>query len=180
MTQSTYTQSRRAKVASYPGRKVRTLAERRADFEAQMRECAASDGTMALTELSQVSARIKELRGRTDLTQYDAANKLRVPPRTYQSWENGEVETSRENYAKVGKLFGASVNWILFGQEEEPPMPSQEANEDPAVSLADLHAVEQAAIARHSLVMTELGKIRTLLEAPKTTRRPASRKRAGN
>lgn len=143
-----------------------------------MRECAASDGTMALTELSEVSARIKELRGRTDLTQYEVAYKLKVPPRTYQSWENGEVETSRANYAKLGKLFGVTANWILFGQDEEPPMPSETQGGDQVAVLSEIAAAEERAEARHAEVLAQVAELRSLLEPAKTQGRRGQRRRA--
>lgn len=78
---------------------------------------------MGLADLSQVRDRMKALRTRTGLKQYEVAQKIDVPPRTFQSWENGEVETERENYEKVAKFYGVSANYILFGQDEEPPLP---------------------------------------------------------
>ena len=69
MTQATYTQARRKKLASNPARKARTLAERRADFESQMREFAARDGIVALTALrpQAVRGRGEDQRRTTDL-----------------------------------------------------------------------------------------------------------------
>lgn len=176
MTQATYTQARRRKLASNPARKARTLAERRADFEHQMREFAATDGIVALTELAEVSKRIKTLRKRAGLKQYEVAAKINVAPRTYQSWENGEVETSKENYAKIGKALGASANWILFGQEEEPPV--TEISQNGSTEAPDLAAVEQAAVERHAEVMAEIAALRLLVEDLGTTGRQAGRKRA--
>jgi DNA-binding XRE family transcriptional regulator len=137
-----------------------------------MRECAASDGTMALTELNDVSARIKELRARTDLKQHEAAYKLRVAPRTYQSWENGEVETSRKNYAKIGKLFGASVNWILFGQEDEPALPTATTEPQVQDQLRELLAGQLELTAR-------VARVERLLEDQQTQKRPSAPRRKG-
>jgi DNA-binding XRE family transcriptional regulator len=121
---------------------------------------------------------MKQLRGRTDLTQYEAAYELNVPPRTYQSWENGEVETSRENYRKVADLFGVTVNWILFGQDEEPPMPS----ETPAATEADLRneirEFEESAVARHAELMAELAEVRSLLTHAETPKQQGQRRKA--
>jgi hypothetical protein len=53
-----------------------------------------------------------------------------VPPRTFQSWENAEVETDRENYKRVAAYYSRKLgekitaNWILFGQDTEPPLPN--------------------------------------------------------
>jgi transcriptional regulator with XRE-family HTH domain len=83
---------------------------------------------MAVTDLSQVSARMKDLRKATGLKQHEVAQKLGEPPRTFQSWENGEVETDRANYKRVAAFYSrrlkprkVTANWILFGQDEAPP-----------------------------------------------------------
>lgn len=175
MTQASYTQASRKKLASNPARKARTLAERRADFESQMREFAARDGIVALTELTEVSKRIERLRKRSGLKQYEVAAKINVAPRTYQSWENGEVETSKANYAKIGKALGASANWILFGQEEEPPP----LDLKPAEAPADLADLDNRAKARHSEMMKELAEIRHLVEDQGTQGQQGGRKAAG-
>lgn len=83
---------------------------------------------MALADLESVKTRMKELRARTSLKQYEVAAKLDVPPRTFQTWENGEVETDKENYEKVAafysKVLGEKItaNWILFGSDKAPPV----------------------------------------------------------
>jgi transcriptional regulator with XRE-family HTH domain len=84
---------------------------------------------MALTEPDQVSARLKELRKRAgNPAQYKVADALNVPPRTFQSWENGEVETDKGNYEKIARWYSrqlkqkVTANWILFGQDREPPL----------------------------------------------------------
>lgn len=87
---------------------------------------------MALTDLSQVSARLKKLHERYEqkhgkLKQQDLAAKLKVPYRTLQSWVNGEVETDRANYDKFARFYrkglgdkNVTTNWILFGQQQPP------------------------------------------------------------
>lgn len=108
-----------------------------------MRDYAARNGIVAISELAEVSRRIKELRKRSGLKQYEVAAKINVPPRTYQSWENGEVETDKSNYAKVGRLFGASANWILFGQEHEPGLDAERPPAQPDETLAALKRIEE-------------------------------------
>lgn len=178
MTQASYTQRRRTKVASQRTARVRTLAERRADFEAQMRECSAKDGIVALTELSQVSERIKQLRERTGLKQYEVASAINVPPRTYQSWENGEVETDRENYVKIGKELGASANWILFGQEDEPPF---DVGPTPGVTggsdMDEILRLLRELVGGQAELSGRLLTVERLLEDRRKQKQPASPKR---
>jgi transcriptional regulator with XRE-family HTH domain len=129
MTQVKSAQRASNEVASTRHARVRTLASRRADLEQQVRLSLASDASMALTEPDQVSARLKELRKRAgNPAQYKVADALNVPPRTFQSWENGEVETDKGNYEKIARWYSrqlkqkVTANWILFGQDREPPL----------------------------------------------------------
>lgn len=133
-----------------------------------MRDYATRNNAVALAELSEVSKRIKELRGKTDLRQYEVAAELNVPPRTYQSWENGEVETDRENYRKIGELLGASANWILFGQEEEPAGEDEPAVTSPDAILAALGRIESR------LRKLELGQAKLLARTAQAERRSDS------
>ena len=109
--------------------RVRTLATARADFEDQVRLYLASGAAMALTEPEHVRSRMKELRKLAgNPSQYDVAHDLNVPPRTFQSWENAEVETDKGNYEKVARYYTrklkqkVTANWILFGQDEAPAL----------------------------------------------------------
>lgn len=112
--------------------RARTLAERRADLEAQMRRHIAAMGL--LDDLTGVRTRLhglrKELarsRGVRNIAQWRVAQEIdNIPPRTFQSWENGEVETDGDNYAKIAawysKQLGREItkNYILYGSDEEP------------------------------------------------------------
>jgi DNA-binding XRE family transcriptional regulator len=145
MTQVNSAQRNGRKVASTVHARVRTLAARRADFERQVRLRLAADPTMALTEPEQVSARLKELRKRAGgPPQYKVANALDVPPRTFQSWENGEVETDRANYERVARYYSKQLkqkitsNWILFGQDVAPPLNGDRDNLETPDVLSDL------------------------------------------
>jgi ribosome-binding protein aMBF1 (putative translation factor) len=127
MTQCNRAQHASKELASPPRARVRSVAAARADVELQIR--AALADTMALADPAHVKQRMKELRKRAgNPSQYTVAHELNVPPRTFQSWENAEVETDRENYEKVAKYYRrklkepVSANWILFGQDERPPL----------------------------------------------------------
>lgn len=137
-----------------------------------MRETFARDGNMAISELHEVSERIKTLRNRAGLKQYEVAAKINVAPRTYQSWENGEVETSKENYGKVGDALGASANWILFGREEEPPLPT---GDSPPAADADLRALVHQLLVNQTDMLQRLARIELRLEDQRTIRQPESR-----
>lgn len=124
MTQVKSAQEERQKVALRKRAETPSLARRRAAFAAQMRE-------MALTDLENVSARLKSLHkewerkdGRT-WTQLELAEAMRIPYRTFQSWENGEVENSDgKGYDKFARFYSRKLgrkitrHWILFGDTQ--------------------------------------------------------------
>lgn len=126
MTQVKGAQQTSAQLAWRNPSPARTLAQRRADIEEQIR--ALSDEAMGLAELEKVSERLKALRKRTGLNQYEVAEGINKPHRTFQSWEGGKVETSKENYGLLADFYSerlgetVTTNWILFGQNEEPPI----------------------------------------------------------
>ena len=62
--------------------------------------------------------RLKELRKEKKLTQKEMAEELEVPYRSYQRWENGEVQIKKENLEKLSKYFGISIPNLL-GYEEK-------------------------------------------------------------
>lgn len=81
-------------------------------------------------DLPAISLRLKELRARLSLNQNDLAIEMGVPRRTFQSWENGEVATSEENYdllaAFYSKKLGEEITRsdILYGVSDLPePIP---------------------------------------------------------
>lgn len=110
----------------------RTLAARRADEEARLADFFALNEQMALTDLAKVSERLHDLHRRLDLaegrhvTQYEIAEALGIPHRTFQSWEGGKVETDGHNYERIANYYSEKLgeavtkNWILFGSDEEP------------------------------------------------------------
>lgn len=122
---------------------------------------------MALADLKQVANRLKLIRGRTDLSQWEAAHEMGFKPRTYQSWELGDVETSRDNYERIAKFFAKrlkdktiTANWIIYGQAAEPALPVAPVGDD--ISSVDLmRRVEEkldhcmAAMAEQSATLAE-------------------------
>lgn len=125
MTQVKGAQEFNGQLARYPGADHRSLAARRAAFAAQMR-------AMALSDLKEVSGRLKALKRELELkdgqkwADYDLAAAMGIKPRTFQSWQNGEVENrSGKGYDKMARFYSRKLDrkitrkWILFGDDEE-------------------------------------------------------------
>lgn len=133
MTQASSAQLPTRELAWKPARKGLTLAQQRANFAAQMR-------AMALSDLEQVSKRLKGLHVEWERedgrrwTHYELAAAMKIAPRTFQSWENGEVEnTNGKGYDKIAAWYSRRLgrkitrNWIVFGCDKPQPVakPSQ-------------------------------------------------------
>lgn len=195
MTQVNRAQDAHRKLASTPRARVRSVAQHRADFEDQVRLCLANDTSMALTEPKEVSARMKELRKRAgNPGQLSVAQALNVPYRTFQSWENAEVETDKANYTKVARYYSrvlkekVTANWILFGQDNTPPIPNATPDLSAALSQngdqpqqldrieANQTDLKLAVAALESTVSTLAGRI-TLLEKELREQRTSKRSR---
>lgn len=143
MTQVKSAQEQRQQLARFLSADHRSLAERRAAFAAQMRD-------MALSDLKQVSNRLKGLHEELEAkdgkqwTHYDLAREMGIRPRTFQSWENGEVENRNgKGYDKMARFYSRKLGrkitrqWIVFGVTEE-------GDTQQASSISELsEAVEQ-------------------------------------
>lgn len=57
--------------------------------------------------------RLKELRKEKKLTQKEMAEELEVPYRSYQRWENGEVQIKPDKAEKLAKYFSVTVPYLL-------------------------------------------------------------------
>lgn len=57
--------------------------------------------------------RIKELRNSNGMTQKEFAEKIVVPLRTLQKWENEEVQIKPDNADKLARYFNVSVGYLL-------------------------------------------------------------------
>jgi transcriptional regulator with XRE-family HTH domain len=107
-----------------------SLAQRRASFEAQMRDMALSDLNALSDRLKALHKRLEQVDGRK-WTQYQLADKMDIPPRTFQSWENGEVENrGGEGYEKIARFYRRKLGdktitrqWIVFGDQAQAPAP---------------------------------------------------------
>ncbi|GHU76463.1 hypothetical protein FACS1894188_09040 [Clostridia bacterium] len=60
-----------------------------------------------------IGENLKFTRKRKNILQKDVADFLRVPLRTYQSYEYGEAEPNIENLRKLADFFQVSVDYLL-------------------------------------------------------------------
>lgn len=152
----------------------RSLAQRRADFEAQMKQ-------MAIDDLDAVSKRLKGLHRELERVdgrkwkQYELAAAMKIPPRTFDSWENGEVENSDgKGYEKIARFYSRKLGrkitrrWIVFGDGEEAP-------EAPARSPGESESEVEQRLGEILANQTELHeKMDALLAAQANQRRRAA------
>lgn len=74
-----------------------------------------------IVDLRAIAKRLRELRARVALTQFELAAEVGIKPRTYQTWEEAASETSPENYAKLARWYSERLDekiaweWIFFG-----------------------------------------------------------------
>jgi transcriptional regulator with XRE-family HTH domain len=128
MTQVKSARLNHRELARYLGADHRSLTARRAAFAAQMR-------AMALSDLSEVAIRLKGLKGELERREgrkwsdYDLAAEMGIKPRTFQSWQNGEVENrDGKGYDKMARFYSRKLGrkiarkWILFGDDEAAPV----------------------------------------------------------
>lgn len=75
------------------------------------------------TNKEKIGARIKLVREELNLTQPKFAELLGVGPKSISAYETGGADTSPSFLAKVAKLSGKSLEWIITGQCSEPEPP---------------------------------------------------------
>lgn len=91
---------------------------------------------MTIIDLDAVSKRLQALRSRLSIPQYEVAYEMGFKPRTYQSWEIGEAETSGKNYDKIAKYFSKRLgeeitrDQLLFGRDIPRPQQSEDAGSE--------------------------------------------------
>lgn len=135
-------------------------------------------------EAENIGARMKELREGLGLTQRELAEKLpgKTEGKDISRWENGKHRPSPDTLAAIADALGTTLQDLhagpLAGRKDKGPTPDPFAVSQSGPAGADPAARERAAIERHSEVMLELGKIRTLLEAQGKTGQRGGRKKA--
>ena len=65
--------------------------------------------------------RLKELRKDKKLTQVEFSEKIKIPYRTIQSWENGESQIKPDKAQQLAEYFGVSVGYLLGYEPEGMP-----------------------------------------------------------
>lgn len=132
MTQASSAQPKRQQRAWKAESNGRTLAQRRADFAAQMRD-------MALSDLSAVAERLRVLHARLEREtdrrwgQQEIAQKANVAYRTFQAWEGGKNENADgKGYEALARFYRRQLkdktitrNWIVWGDEPMPVQPER-------------------------------------------------------
>lgn len=71
-------------------------------------------------DLGKLGTRIKQLREQRRLRQADVAAALRISAQAVSKWERGENAPDTSVLVDLAHLLGASVEWILSGNEAEP------------------------------------------------------------
>lgn len=186
MTQVKGAQGKRIESAWRKRARGRTLAARRANEEARLAQFFELNEQMALTDLAEVKQRLHELHHRLNaregrrVTQYEIAEALNVPHRTFQSWEGGKVETEGENYDLMAAFYSERLgepitrNWILFGSDEEPPLCEAGPSEGGATGerLERVEQMLEEVAAQQTELLAAVGEIQQTLQG-----RPHSQRR---
>jgi len=74
-----------------------------------------------IVDLRSIAKRLRELRARVALTQFELAAEVGIKPLTFQTWEEATSETSPENYARLARWYSERLDekisweWIFFG-----------------------------------------------------------------
>ena len=75
----------------------------------------------ALTELSEVAARIKEMRGIMGWSEEEMAKKTEVSPENYRLYEEGKADLPFTFIHKCALAFGIEITDLLEGQSAKLP-----------------------------------------------------------
>jgi hypothetical protein len=182
MTQVKSAQQLPRELARYLGADHRSLAARRTAFAAQMR-------AMALSDLSQVAKRLKGLKAELERkdgrkwSDYELAAEMNIKPRTFQSWQNGEVENrDGKGYDKMTRFYSRKLNrkitrkWILFGDEETSASPevADPVSEPEPTEVDQLRKELRGEMqAMKTQLLGEIEKVRRSRASPKPSPKPA-------
>lgn len=64
---------------------------------------------------AEIGARLKEVRLSAGLSQADVARVLGANRQTVSAWECGRSMPSGNDWYRIGKLYGASLDYIVYG-----------------------------------------------------------------
>lgn len=71
----------------------------------------------------ELSDRIRRRRNELDISQQKLADAVKVSHVTIFKWENGETEPRGQNLFKLSKALKCSPTWLLYGDEDQQPLP---------------------------------------------------------
>lgn len=124
---------------------------------------------MAKAQLVTLGRAIEERRKALGLSRTRLAQRFPVDPKTIERWEHGKNPGGFDNLDEVAVYLETTPAELQSRALEIARELSDESATSAGLAASDRH--EQAAIARHAEVMTELGRLRRLLEAQETNGR---------
>lgn len=140
----------RTQVALRSPRNPHSLAARRAELEARVRQMATDDLEKVGTRLRELREELAQKEGRQWRMQ-DVVEANNLALRTYAAWEGGENENQGgEGYKKLARFYSRKLGrkitwqWIVFGVEEAPAKaetPDLMGALSPATGRAELEAL---------------------------------------
>lgn len=101
-------------------------------------------------DLKAIGARIRELRVKMKLTQEQMADLLDFGWNHYSHVESGMSKGSLDFYCAVSKLFGVSIDYLLFGSDNENMTSSQKSVQR---TMAMMSSYQQSLVADIVLAM---------------------------
>lgn len=75
---------------------------------------------------AELSDRIRRRRNELDMSQQRLADAVKVSHVTIFKWETGETEPRGQNLFKLSKILKCSPTWLLYGDEDQAPVPAEE------------------------------------------------------
>lgn len=65
--------------------------------------------------MSDISKRIKELREKKRISQYELADRLHITQKAVSSWETGRCEPSIDTLRELSEVFGVDITELIVG-----------------------------------------------------------------
>ncbi|WP_114195499.1 helix-turn-helix domain-containing protein [Edaphovirga cremea] len=81
-------------------------------------------------DMTSLSDRIKLRRTELKISQQKLADSVKVSHVTVYKWENGDTEPKGKNLFLLSKVLRCSPTWLLYGDEDQTPLPADELSID--------------------------------------------------
>ena len=75
--------------------------------------------------------RLYELRKKNNLSQEELAEKLGVSRQAVSKWERSEASPDTDNLIALAKIYGLSLDELIYGEKEEKKQEPAEIPEEP-------------------------------------------------